>query len=210
MNSLELTRLGIILTMTSVLFISPEVFYRARKLAWINSIFEWIKSSVSDVRSHTIKYVSDTHRAEVREQLDKALKSGKPTRLLVRLTFSNLVPLISLITLILYIFCHLHVSVGIIAGIFTAFYIFVSVYDVFASHQMDKQRGEVIPFMTNITEHFTLPPIIYLYLCSAGILWLIVITAILSSSKSVRSWLAIIGILMFFAGQTLQLVATFS
>lgn len=142
------------------------------------------------------------------------MKTGKFTKLLLRVAVANLIPLISLLTLILYFCGYLHLSVGIIAGIFTAIFIFISVYDVFATHQMNKQKGKIIPFMTNITEHFILPPQIYLYLCSAGILWLnvfiLILLSFLISSKSVRSWLAIIGILMFFAGQILQLVATFS
>lgn len=223
MNSIELTRLGIILTMTSVLFISPEIFYRARELSWISNILKRIESLILNIRSFSITSITESYIPEVKLQLEKALKTGKFTKLLLRVASAHLIPLISLISLILYFCGYLHLSVGIIAGILIAFYFLMGIIDVSVAHKIDKKRGKdsafvikgiehlkVPPTVIKIIEYIDVPPTFVLFMCFQGVLWFIVIIAILSSSKSVRSWLAIIGIILFFTGQALQLVATFS
>ncbi len=209
MDSIELTRLGIIFTMASFLFISPEVIYRARELAWVDNIHKSIKFLILNAKNRTIAKITRSYQLEVKQQLEQALETGRPTKLLLKVAVAHLIPLVSLVVLVLSFHGYLHISLGIIAGVFTLPYVFVSIVDVFAAHGADAKSGNRVSFLTNLKEHLLFPPMIYLYLCAEGILWPPTFIIIILSSKSVRSWLAVIGIAMFFTGQVLQLTATY-
>lgn len=210
MSSIELVRIGIILSMISIIFISPEVFLKTRNINWLNRLFIFLEKTFKKFKSSTnIALSNEPYNSDVIQQLKLAFEGGKPTKLLLRVTFAHITPLISLIILIQYFHGNIHIALGIIAGIVTAIVLFFCICDVFYSHNLFKSEGIKISFAENIAQHILFPPIIYLHISLSGIIWFIAIIFILINYKYVKAWLAAIGIIMFFTGQIFQLLATY-